>query len=236
MRSQHSRLAGAGLPASPHQPKPRSIRGALPIGSARYSEPAGALYVATSGNDANSGVVGSPLRTLARALSKAPSGGTVILRGGTYHESVDLDAAGDDSELSGRSRLARRLGRGSRLDRVGLPLGPHGLDEGVRQLHGVEHPEGPHGRPEPAGRRPRSGVRERRTTAAGRLGRRSDGRDVPCRRRGGQAHHRLRPDRQGGTRGGSGPGRHCSRAAPRPFRASACVATPPATRSSARCG
>ncbi|GGS82847.1 hypothetical protein GCM10010156_46900 [Planobispora rosea] len=55
------------------------------------SLPANAVYVsATTGNDANPGTVGKPLRTAAAAVRRASSGTmtTIVLRGGEYRESL----------------------------------------------------------------------------------------------------------------------------------------------------
>ena len=41
-------------------------------------------YVATNGNDANSGSIDSPFATLARAQSEAAPGDIVYIRGGKY--------------------------------------------------------------------------------------------------------------------------------------------------------
>lgn len=64
--------------------------GALPVGQTSYPPPPGALYTSTSGSDANSGSERAPLRTIARAVSAAPWGGTVVVRGGTYREQVKV--------------------------------------------------------------------------------------------------------------------------------------------------
>ena len=45
---------------------------------------AGAIYVAPTGNDNNSGTASSPFRTLARAHTAVSAGGTIYMRGGTY--------------------------------------------------------------------------------------------------------------------------------------------------------
>lgn len=50
--------------------------------------PTGTLYVSPSGNDAASGSVNEPLKTIAGAAKKAASGGTIVVRGGVYRESV----------------------------------------------------------------------------------------------------------------------------------------------------
>jgi fibronectin type 3 domain-containing protein len=52
-----------------------------------YPTPAGAVFVATTGSDATGdGSIGAPLATLSKALTKVTSGGTVVFRGGTYHQ------------------------------------------------------------------------------------------------------------------------------------------------------
>jgi len=71
-------------------PPPQSAVGSLPVGQASYSSPAGAVHVAPSGNDANAGTSAGPVRTLARGVALAPSGGTVVLHAGRYRESVTI--------------------------------------------------------------------------------------------------------------------------------------------------
>jgi parallel beta-helix repeat protein len=58
------------------------------VGSAGYVVPAGALVVSPSGSDGAVGSVGSPLRSLGAAVARAGSGATIVLRAGSYHESV----------------------------------------------------------------------------------------------------------------------------------------------------
>ena len=65
--------------------------GSVGPGQASYPPPTGAIYVSPNGNNAASGTAASPVRTIARALTLAPSGGTVVLRAGNYHESVRVD-------------------------------------------------------------------------------------------------------------------------------------------------
>jgi parallel beta-helix repeat protein len=56
-----------------------------------YPVPAGALFVSSaSGSDSASGSVSAPLRSVARAVSLAVSGQTIVLRGGSYHERVEV--------------------------------------------------------------------------------------------------------------------------------------------------
>jgi parallel beta-helix repeat protein len=60
------------------------------VGSQAYAVPAGAVIVATNGNDAAAGTAAAPLRTMARALAVVPAGGTIVLRAGSYNESVTI--------------------------------------------------------------------------------------------------------------------------------------------------
>jgi parallel beta-helix repeat protein len=64
--------------------------GAVDVGSAQYAVPAGAKFVSSQGNDANDGSEARPWRTLAAAVQKSPAGSTLVLRGGTYRESVQV--------------------------------------------------------------------------------------------------------------------------------------------------
>ena len=50
---------------------------------------AATYYVATSGNDANSGAsTSSPFRTIQKGAAVARAGDTVMIRGGTYRETI----------------------------------------------------------------------------------------------------------------------------------------------------
>src|SRR4051794_30190027 len=51
-----------------------------------YPIPAGALFVSTSGKDTNSGSISSPLRSITKAINAVRTGGTVVVRGGTYRD------------------------------------------------------------------------------------------------------------------------------------------------------
>ena len=63
--------AGAGAPA---------------LGSTSYPIPSGAVFVSTTGSDSSPGTLSAPVATVTKALALIPSGGTVVLRGGTYHQ------------------------------------------------------------------------------------------------------------------------------------------------------
>ncbi len=77
-------------PPPPPAPAPTSsTKGSVPVGTASYPLPSNAIYVSSSsGNDANSGSVSSPKRTVTAAISKASGAQTIVLRGGYYHESI----------------------------------------------------------------------------------------------------------------------------------------------------
>jgi hypothetical protein len=64
--------------------------GSASIGSTNYAVPSGARFVSPSGSNAASGSASSPWRSLAHAIAKAGSGSTIVLRRGTYHESVTV--------------------------------------------------------------------------------------------------------------------------------------------------
>lgn len=71
-------------PTEPQEPE----FGSLPIGQASYLIPTTGTvkYVSPTGNDSNSGTLEAPYKTLARAASQTPAGGTIVLRAGVYHE------------------------------------------------------------------------------------------------------------------------------------------------------
>jgi hypothetical protein len=77
------------------------VFGALPLalGGAPAAAATPTLYVSPSGSDSAAGTQAAPLRTLARAVSKATSGTTVVLAGGTYRESVQV--YGKDVDIVG---------------------------------------------------------------------------------------------------------------------------------------
>lgn len=52
-----------------------------------YAIPSGAIFMAITGNDSNTGTESAPVKTLNQAISLAPSGGTIVIRGGVYRDS-----------------------------------------------------------------------------------------------------------------------------------------------------
>lgn len=51
-----------------------------------YAIPAGAIFMAANGSDSNAGTQASPVKTINKAVSLVPSGGTIVMRGGTYRD------------------------------------------------------------------------------------------------------------------------------------------------------
>jgi hypothetical protein len=64
--------------------------GACPLPAATY-------YVATNGVDGNSGSLGAPWATISHATSTLAAGDTVLIRGGTYRETVTISKSGSSS-------------------------------------------------------------------------------------------------------------------------------------------
>lgn len=58
----------------------------LPIQYDTSTIPSGAVYVSTTGSDSNNGNISTPFATLAKAVSAVPTGGMVVIRGGTYRQ------------------------------------------------------------------------------------------------------------------------------------------------------
>jgi trimeric autotransporter adhesin len=64
--------------------------GALPNGEARYPVPPNAIFVAPWGSDGGDGSASTPLATVTEAIRRAPVDGTIVLRGGSYHQRFTL--------------------------------------------------------------------------------------------------------------------------------------------------
>ena len=56
------------------------------IPDTNYTIPAGAIYLATNGNDANAGTLAAPFKTISKAINSVPNGGTIVVRAGTYRD------------------------------------------------------------------------------------------------------------------------------------------------------
>lgn len=60
------------------------------MGTTKYTVPSIALYVKPSGSTTGTGTANAPFGSLAHAIAKAPSGSTLVLRAGNYHETVTI--------------------------------------------------------------------------------------------------------------------------------------------------
>ncbi|MFD0685146.1 right-handed parallel beta-helix repeat-containing protein [Actinomadura fibrosa] len=85
----HLPLTHDGPPAPAAPPGPP---GAAAVGTTSYKVPDHALFVSPSGRDGAKGTKKDPLRTVGKAIAKARSKDTVVLRGGVYHETVTVPA------------------------------------------------------------------------------------------------------------------------------------------------
>ncbi|MGJ8641661.1 MAG: Ig-like domain-containing protein [Opitutaceae bacterium] len=56
-------------------------------------------YVATNGSDSNAGSLSQPLATVQKAVDLAGPGSTIYIRGGSYHEQVDLSGVAGTEEM-----------------------------------------------------------------------------------------------------------------------------------------
>ncbi|MBC7594695.1 MAG: right-handed parallel beta-helix repeat-containing protein [Kineosporiaceae bacterium] len=80
-------------PGADPQPTDPARRGADAPGTARYPVPAEAIFVSPRGSSEGDGSVDDPFGSVAAALASASSGSTIVLRAGTYTESVSTSSA-----------------------------------------------------------------------------------------------------------------------------------------------
>ncbi|MBB2985725.1 right-handed parallel beta-helix repeat-containing protein [Terracoccus luteus] len=83
------RLAEPGGTTPAPVPATPQVGSAAP-GGTYYSVPSGAIFVTAAGSRAGSGTAASPYGSLAYAIERAPSGATLVMRGGTYRESTTV--------------------------------------------------------------------------------------------------------------------------------------------------
>src|SRR4051794_4615566 len=81
---------GSSAPATAATTRPATTAAPAGVGTASYPVPATAVFVSPAGADTGTGAAAAPVRTLARALALTPAGGTIVMRGGVYHESVTV--------------------------------------------------------------------------------------------------------------------------------------------------
>jgi len=85
--------APAPAPTPARAPALALPRGSAAPGSTSYAVPSNALVVSPAGNDTAVGTVAAPLKTVGAAVAKAVTGQTVVLRAGTYNESVVIPSS-----------------------------------------------------------------------------------------------------------------------------------------------
>lgn len=77
-------------PVEPPAVPAGSAVGSMPVGSAAYPVPADAVFVTAAGARTGSGTLASPYGSLAYGIEKAAAGSTIVMRGGSYHESTKV--------------------------------------------------------------------------------------------------------------------------------------------------
>lgn len=86
-------VAAAPTPTPPPAPAPAPATttvGSQPVGSTSYPVPSNAVWVRAAGTSGGAGTSANPYNSFAEAVTRAPAGSTLVLRGGTYHESVRI--------------------------------------------------------------------------------------------------------------------------------------------------
>lgn len=79
------------IPAVSTAPLDPGGAGAAALGTTRYATPAAAVHVdGARGDDGAPGTEQSPVRTIQAGVERAPAHGTVVVHGGTYHETVHI--------------------------------------------------------------------------------------------------------------------------------------------------
>ena len=79
---------GTGIAINDPAPETHVNAGGIPLATTAYPVPEGAVFVAPGGSDKSAGTLTAPMATLAAAIARAPVGGTVVLRAGTYRQTV----------------------------------------------------------------------------------------------------------------------------------------------------
>ena len=123
---------------------PTAGTGSSPVGSTNYPVPSGAVFVAAKNSRSGAGTRTSPYGSLAYALERAPSGSTVVLRGGRYHETASVpfhrrltiqSYPGEAVWLDGSSRVSGWVKSGSTWVVTGWN---HIFDHRVSHTKGVD--------------------------------------------------------------------------------------------------
>lgn len=91
-------------------------------------------YVATTGNDGNSGTLDSPLKSISKALLRVNPGDTIFLREGAYHEFVTPTRSGEKGKLI---TLKSYPGETAKIDGTGMTI--KGWFSALVQLKSVQY-------------------------------------------------------------------------------------------------
>ena len=98
-------------------------------------------YVSTNGSDSGKGTSGSPWKTISKAMkANLKPGDEVVVRSGTYKESVDVNK---DGSAAGHITLRSEVPGGAKID---VPRGKmYGIHVGGNyvKIDGFESPEAP---------------------------------------------------------------------------------------------
>ncbi|MDT0568091.1 right-handed parallel beta-helix repeat-containing protein [Streptomyces sp. DSM 3412] len=122
------------------------LAGGLLALSAPAAHAATSLYVATNGNDGNAGTLAAPLRTVQRAVDLAQAGDSILIRGGTYAPSSNIQLL-KSGTASQPIRMGNYNGERVVIDGEGMPYTPGAVGSSIpRAQRGAIHIEGEHWR------------------------------------------------------------------------------------------
>lgn len=96
--------------------------------------PAVSWYVATNGNDGNSGTMESPLQTISKALQRVNPGDTIFLREGSYREFVIPTRSGKKGKLI---TVKGYRGETAKIDGTGLQI--KGWYNALLQIRSIQY-------------------------------------------------------------------------------------------------
>ena len=122
------------------------LAGGLLALSVPAAHAAGSLYVATDGSDSNAGTLAAPLRTIQRAVDLAQAGDSILIRGGTYAPTTNIQLL-KSGTASQPIRLGNYNGERVVIDGEGMPHTPGAVGSSIpRAQRGAIHIEGEHWR------------------------------------------------------------------------------------------
>jgi hypothetical protein len=111
-------------PTATADPTPAPTATPAPTSTAAPISNGPTYYVATNGNDGNSGSSSSPWRTIQHAADTVSAGATVYVMGGTYNEKVTIKKSGSSGNYI---TFAAYPGQTATIDGTGIALNYDGL-------------------------------------------------------------------------------------------------------------